>query len=189
MAGADGRAFSEVFLLDLPADLTRPGAAPLAGTPATRPAPPAGVARCRPTVTAGGRFPGVGGPRFWPVGPPDGSAVGLYRHADDGRVRFCTAPIAAGGAGDGVREVTDGTAEPTSAFTWSPDGTRVAFAADRSVSTCEVPSGRLTRLTARADPGPTHHACVWSPDGKRIVYVKPIAGPSGRFDQLFVAYA
>ena len=182
VTGADGREFAEVFVADLPDDLTRPGdgpgAGPLAGTPATRPNPPAGVVQRRLTFTADAIHPGTGGPRFWPVGSPDGTAVGFYRRGDDGRVRFCTVPP----DGGPVRDVTDGTVEPTSAFTWRADGTRVAFAADGGVFTVHVPSGEATRLTSKFDPGPTHHACVFSPDGSRVAYMRRVDG----FDQIFV---
>ena len=185
VTGPAGNEFPEVFLAELPDDLTRPGDGPLAGTAATRPAPPAGVVQRRLTFTADAAHPGTAGPRFWPVGSPDGTAIGCYRRGDDGRVRFCTVSP----AGGPIREVTDGRFEPTSAFTWDPAGTRVAFAADGSVFVTDAATGATTRLTPRADPGPTHHACVWSPDGSRIAYAQPADGPGGPFDQLFVVDA
>ena len=257
VTGADGREFSEVFLAELPDDLTRAGDGPLQGTPTTRPAPPVGVVQRRLTFTADERHPGAAGPRHWPLSAagsrvpeegrdrsrnaagrrpdslpgkvaetgtreplsrrsfdaepsqPDPSRVGegaewrqtraavrhpgrdtligFYRKGDDGRIRFCTVST----AGGPVRTVTTGGFEPTSAFTWHPDGTRVAFAADGSVFVTDVDTGAMTRLTAKGDPGPTHHACVWSPDGARIAYTRPVDhiaadGTRQRFAQVFV---
>ena len=186
VTGEDGATFSEIFLLTLPDDLARPGAGPLAGTATTRPAPPAGVTQRRLTDTADKTHPGTAGPRFWPVSSPDGAAIGFYRKDEHGRVRFCTVDPREESAGGAIVTLTNGAIEPTSAFTWSPDGTRVAFAADGSLFVVRVETGGMTRLTPQADPGPTHHACVWSPDGSRIAYAQPVDGPGGRFDQLFV---
>jgi hypothetical protein len=60
-----GETISEVFITDLPDDLTAPGDGPLEGTSTHRPWPPKGVTQRRLTFTAGRKFPGVRGPRHW----------------------------------------------------------------------------------------------------------------------------
>lgn len=75
-----------------------------------------------------------------------------------------------------------------SAFTWSPDGRRIAHVADGSVFVTEVPSGQSCRLTPRAeeDDGPRPEACVFSPDGRAIAYVRPVHTAAGVWNQVFV---
>jgi dipeptidyl aminopeptidase/acylaminoacyl peptidase len=57
---------------------------------------------------------------------------------------------------------------------WSPDGSRVAFLADRDGSrqvwALPVVGGEALKLTTHAEP---ISAFVWSPDGKRIAFVAP----------------
>ena len=66
VAAPDGSKHSEVFIVDLPDDLTVVGEEPLAGTPTTRPAPPKGVFQRRLTYTSESRYPGLAAvPRHW----------------------------------------------------------------------------------------------------------------------------
>ncbi|QDT15018.1 DUF3748 domain-containing protein [Alienimonas californiensis] len=179
--GAGGEAFSEVFVVDLPDEPTAAPGRPLEGTPTTRPNPPAGARQTRLTFIGAEPNPGVAAsPRHWPVSSPAGEIAFLRRDADD-RLRFCLVDR----RGGPIRWLTNGRIEPTSAFTWSPDGARLAFVGDGSVCTVDVASGRVDRLTPPAEPGPTHHACVFSPDGTQIAYMQRV----GAYDQLFVVDA
>ena len=178
--GPDGRRFSELFVVSLPDEPTAAPGRPLEGTPTTRPHPPAGAVQTRLTFTAEEPRPGVCEPRHWPLSSPDGT-IAFYRKDAAGRVRVC----AVDGAGGRARWVTDGRVEPTSAFSWSPDGSHLAFVGDGSVCVVNAATGRVSRLTAKADPGPTHHACVFSPDGTNIAFMRR----AGDFDQLFVVAA
>jgi len=76
------------------------------------------------------------------------------------------------------RQLTDGAFNHNGPLSWSPDGSRIAFSANRSedyeyqplesdVWTVSVADGALTRLTDRVGPdaGP-----VYSPDGRTIAY-------------------
>ena len=83
----DGTRHAEVFLLDLPEDLTRPGSAPLEGTATRMPAPPCGVTQRRLTFTDGRRFPGVAqSPRHWLRSSPDGGRIAFLMKDDAGVV-------------------------------------------------------------------------------------------------------
>src|SRR5207249_8992573 len=55
----------EVFIVDLPEDVTIPGDGPLAGTPTRMPYPPKGAVQRRLTFTTERKFPGLQGPRHW----------------------------------------------------------------------------------------------------------------------------
>jgi len=179
----------EIFLITLPDrldDLRIAGNHPLQGTPTTRPGVPAGVTQRRLTYTSDRVFPGVVGSRHWAVGSPDGSRIGFYMRDDAGTVQFWTVSP---DSGETV-QVTRNAPEPTSPFTWHPDGSHVAYIADGSVMMVDSRAGRSQRLTPRmpAVDGPTHHACVFSPDGSSIAYMQPVdflvEGQSRRFNQI-----
>ena len=176
--GGDGTDFDELFVADLPRTLADPDP----GTPTTRPQPPAGVSQRRVTRTAGETHPGVAGPRFWPVGDPDGSRVAVYRTDDAGRAQLCVVDIETGM----WSFVTSGDFAPQSAFTWSPVAPLIALVADGSVFVVNADTGIETRLTEKTDPGPRHHACVFSPDGTRIAFMQPVTSDAGTFDQIAV---
>ncbi len=185
--GDDAQPRVELFLAELPADLhdlMHAGTQPLEGTPQTRPGVPAGIRIRRLTDTSDHRFPGLAGPRHWAVSSPDGQSIGCYLRDDEGLVQFCTVST----DGGEPRTVTRGRFQPTSAFTWHPDGTQVTYVADGSVVLVHLDSGRIERLTPRRPPdaGPTHHACVFSPDGSMIAFMQPVQTAEGRFNQLHV---
>lgn len=186
---ADGQSIVEAFLVDLPDDplvLMQPGDRPLAGTPTTRPAPPRGVSQRRLTFTAHRRHPGLRGPRHWLRSSPDGSKIAILMRDDNGIVQlFTISPL-----GGEPRQITSNPWGIASAFSWSPDGRRIAAIADGSVMTIDIESGQTTRLTepVRDDTAPRPEACVYSPDGGSIAYVRtlPDADGSGRHNQVFV---
>jgi Tol biopolymer transport system component/tRNA A-37 threonylcarbamoyl transferase component Bud32 len=60
---------------------------------------------------------------------------------------------------------------PGSGWSWSPDGTRIAFVRADTIFTSSGTDGRARRLTIhKAEPADLH-TLVWSPDGQRIAYV------------------
>lgn len=169
---ADGRTVAEVFVADLPDDLTVPGDGPLEGTPTRPPAPPRGVAQRRLTFTADDPHPGLQGPRHWLRSSPDGSRIGFLKRDAGGVVQFWT--IAPAG-GDPV-QVTRNPWPVASAFTWHPDGRRVAFVMDGCVCLTDADTGETRRLTERTADAPRPEACVVSPDGGRVAFVRYVDG-------------
>ncbi len=181
----DGREHAEVFLLELPADLTQAGDSPLEGTATRRPAPPRGVTQRRLTFTTGRKFPGVATtPRHWLRAAPDGSQIAFLMKDDAGVVQLWTVPP----RGGAPRQVTRHATAVTSAFTWSPDSRRIAHTLDGSVFVTEIATGRSERLTpgrAAAD-SPEPFACVYSPDGRRIAYTRRVVSGDSSHSQIFV---
>ena len=169
---ADGTTISEVFVADLPADLTVPGDGPLEGTPTRRPFPPRGVTQRRLTFTADDPYPGVQGPRHWLRSSPDGSRIGFLKKDTGGVVQFWTVNP----AGGPPVQVTRNPHPVASVFTWHPDGNRVAFVMDHSVCLTDVTTGETRRLTGRTADPPRPEACVVSPDGSRIAFVRHLDG-------------
>ncbi len=185
----DGTLHAEVYVVDLPADFTAAGDAPLQGTATRRPAPPLGTKQRRATFTDDRKRPGLATtPRHWLRSSPDGSAIAFLMMDDEGIVQLWTVSP----NGGPPRQVSDNPHGIASAFTWNPAGTAVAHVMDGSVCVTHIATGRTHRLTPRsAEPadGPRSLACVFSPDGARVAYTRSVAGPAGRFDQIFVVDA
>jgi len=179
-----GETLSEVFIADLPDDLTQAGDGPLAGTETRMPFPPKGCVQRRLTFTAQRKFPGLQGPRHWLRSSSDGSRIAFLMKDDCGFVQLWTVSPEGGLS----RQVTRNPWSIASTFTWSPDGQLVAHVMDNSVCVTEVASGQTHRLTPRSDDAtaPRPEACVFSPDGKKLAYVRRVAESGKTSNQIFV---
>jgi serine/threonine protein kinase len=74
----------------------------------------------------------------------------------------------------------------TGVFSWSPDGSRIAYIAERNgfsnLWTVSVSDGVETQITSNTDPSLTINCPIYSPDGRRIAFGVQRKGrdPSGR---------
>jgi hypothetical protein len=179
-----GDTMAEVFLVDIPEDVTIPGNGPLAGTEFRAPYPPKGTAQRRLTHTAQRKHPGIQGPRHWLRSSPDGSRIAFLMKDDQGVVQIWT--ICPNGGEP--KQVTRNALGITSAFTWSPDGEFIAHVMDTSVCVTEVRTGKTIRLTPRcADTSaPLPLACVFSPDARQIAYLRQVLTDGELYNQVFV---
>lgn len=180
----DEREVAELFVVDLPDDLTEPGDGPLAGTEWRRPAPPRGVAQRRLTFTTERAYPGLQGPRHWPRGSPDGSRIGFLMRDDQGIVQFWTISPTGGSPIQVTRQKSD----ILSAFSWHPQGGQVAYISDNSVWMADIDRGESRRLTERVidSIAPRVEACVFAPNGRAIAYVRPVPDKDTVFNQIFI---
>jgi hypothetical protein len=187
---SDGTCFTELFVVDLPEDLTVAGEnGPLAGTMHTRPNPPRGVFQRRLTFTADRAYPGVQGPRHWPRSSPDGTKIATLMRDAAGTVQIW---IVSPNGGETV-QLTWNEEAIQSAFSFSPDGKWIAHIAGGSVCVTEVATGMTTRLTSpplcRGEPAigfPRPEACVFSPSGERIAYMMTVGEAGSYYNQIFV---
>jgi Tol biopolymer transport system component len=175
---------AEVFVVDLPEDLTQAGEGPLQGTETRRPLPPRGTMQRRLTFTAERKFPGLQGPRHWLRSSPDGNRIAFLMKDDLGIVQLWTVSP----CGGPVAQLTRNSNSVGSTFTWSPDGHWIAHLAGTSVCISDADTGQTRRLTAPCEltVAPRGEACVFSPDGKRIAYVRPVLMDDKYYNQIFV---
>lgn len=185
---AKGEIISEVFVVDLPDDLTHASEnGPLAGTSTTRPAPPRGVVQRRLTFTSNRKYPGLQGTRHWLRSSPDGSRIAFLMRDDSGVSQIWTISP----NGGEPQQLTHNAFDVGSTFSWSPDGKRIAYAADNSVFVTDTQTGNSTRLTPRTEDARASRpeACVFSPAGRHIAYVRRVPSKQGEFNQIFVVTA
>lgn len=183
--GTDGRSHPEVFVLDLPEDLTQPGDSPLEGSGVRAPAPPKGTIQRRLTFTGDRRFPGLASaPRHWLHSSPDGREIAFLLKDDAGLAQLWSISP----NGGEPRQISRHPWSIASAFTWSPDGRWIAHVMDQSVFLTEAASGRPIRLTRRSDlrHAPLPHACVFSPSGNEVAFMRRDAGSGQDFTQIFL---
>jgi hypothetical protein len=130
-----GSAVAELFIVDLPDDLTKTGDAPVQGTETHRPAPPAGCSQRRLTFTAD---------RTYPVSPNGGPVVQLTRNpwgiasaftwSPDGKQIGCVidnsifvTDVATGESRRLTPRSSDEQAPRPEACVFSPDGRSIAY--------------------------------------------------------------
>lgn len=176
---------SEVFVADLPDDLTKAGDGPLAGTEMQMPRPPRGVTQRRLTFTADRTFPGIQGPRHWLRSSPDGAHIAFLMKDDAGLAQLWT--ISPNG-GD-LRQLTRNRWPISSAFTWGRDGRWIAHVMDNSVCVTDAATGKTIRLTPRSDDASAlrPEACVFSPDGRNIAFVRRLIENGRVSNQICIA--
>jgi hypothetical protein len=181
-----GTVSSEVFIVDLPEDVTIPDRGPLQGSHEQRPCPPKGAVQRRLTFTSERAHPGLQGPRHWLRSSTDGSRIAFLMKDEKGIVQLWTVSPKGGNS----VQVTHNPWPIASAFTWSPDGSYVAHVMDNCVALTEAKSGQTIRLTPRTDNAraPRPEACVFSPDGKKIAFVRRVAAGDRDYNQVCVLF-
>ena len=179
-----GETISEVFVVDLPEDVTLSGDRAITGTETQRPYPPKGTVQRRLSYTANRKYPGIQGPRHWLRSSPDGSRIAFLMKDDDGIVQIWTISP----NGGKPMQLTHNPWHIASAFTWSPDGRYIAHTMDNSIAVTEVSTGETTCLTPRSDDAsaPRPEACVFSPDGKKISYIRCRPSTEKVNNQIFI---
>lgn len=169
---AQGETVPELFIADLPdneAAWKTPGDAPLAGTPETMPAPPAGVSQKRLTHTHQRAWPGlVNQPRHWVRASPDGENIAFLMRDNNGVVQvWLVSPN-----GGECRQLTRLEHNVQSAINWHPTGKWLGFICERKIVMCSYPEGKIRELTAPQEEI-SGDAVVFSPDGQFIAWMQP----------------
>ena len=172
----NGDKVPELFIVALPQseqDWKQSGDAPLAGTQATMPAPPAGVVQRRLTFTHERHYPGlVTTPRHWVRANPQATEIAFLMRDEAGVVQmWLISP-----QGDGLRQLTHNRSDIQSAFNWHPSGKWLGFVLENRIALCDARSGEILFLTDAHENPPSADAVVFSPDGKRLAWMEEVDG-------------
>ncbi|MCE7043628.1 DUF3748 domain-containing protein [Dyadobacter sp. CY312] len=180
----NGKDVPEVFVVDIPEDITIPGeSGPLEGTETTFPMPPKGAVQRRLTFTANSAKPGCSG---IVRSSPDGSMLAYMAYDQNGVQQvFIISPN-----GGSATQLTEHNSDVAGNLRWHPDGKHVSYVWNGSLILCRTGndpfSKRFEKLTEATAPAPTNS--VWSPDGKTIAFNRFVkSGKSGvATQQIFV---
>ena len=179
-----GKKLTEVFIADIPEDVTQSDPnAPIEDTATRLPAPPKGVSQRRLTFTGDRKNPGIQGPRFWVRSNAAGDSLAFRMKDDAGAVQvFTVSPN-----GGPIRQVTRNPFPVDSTISWSPDGKRIAYTGDDSVFVTDVANGATSRVAPK-DPGRpvSQLAADFSHEGKMVAYLRVVKSGAAAWNQIFV---
>ncbi len=174
----------EVFVVDIPEDITVPGEfGPLEGTKNTFPMPPKGTIQRRLTHTTANAKPGCMG---IVRSSPDGSQLAYMAYDPKGIQQiFVISPH-----GGTPIQLTEHESDVSGNLRWHPDGQHLTYVWNGGIMLCRTGTTpfteRIRPLTAPSHPAPTN--LVWSPDGKILAFnrrIKTDENPAGS-QQIFI---
>ncbi len=180
----NGKTVQEVFVVDIPDDITIPGEfGPLEGTATEFPMPPKGTVQRRLTFTAETENPGCSG---IVRSSPDGKNLAYLAQDKNGISQiYLISPN--GGA---PTQLTESTTDIKGGLRWNPNGLSISYVHDGSILLCKIGSepfeNRVQILTKPAIPAPSN--LVWSPNGKVLAFNKLVtpANDGVESQQIFV---
>lgn len=169
------RDHDEVFVVDIPDDITRPGPdGPLEGTEATFPSPPAGTTQRRLTHTERGCYGLV-------RSASDGSALSFLSRDENGKPQvFTISPL-----GSEMRQVTSFPTGVQEAARWLPDDRHFVTVVDDQVVVVEIGTGHSRPLTDSGRGRP--FGLVLSPDGRLVAFNRTVESGGAKTNEIFVA--
>jgi len=176
-----GHLKTEIFVAEIPSDILELVAeTDLRGTEHTRPVVPDPITNRRLTFTEKGVS---ATPRHWLRSSDDGSQIAFLMEDEKGHIQlFGVSPV------DG--KVTPFTSHDFSIqgpFNFSPDGKKLAYAADNSVFITDITRGETTRVTPKTEENTRPVGAVnWSNNGKMLCYNRYVDSADGRFLQVFL---
>lgn len=180
----NGTEVPEVFVVDIPEDITVPGDfGPLEGTKNTFPMPPKGAVQRRLTYTTESAKPGCMG---IVRSSPDGSQLAYMAYDSKGIQQvFLISPN-----GGEATQLTEHETDVSGNARWHPDGQHISYIWNGSIILCKTGnapfSERIKPLTTPTSPAPTN--MVWSADGKILAFNRRITtdeNPAGS-QQIFI---
>jgi WD40 repeat protein len=181
---AEGALKTEVFVADIPEDLVDRLSAKSTltsgmGGKVQRLPVPSGVSQRRITFLE----KGISGPRHWLRTKPDGSMIGFLSEDEGGFIQvFGVSPT-----GGELVKLTRQLYNVQGPFSFSPDGTKIAYIADNSIFIADTKTGEFERATPRTpDETRPMSGVVWSPDGSTLCYNRFVKKNDSYFLQIFL---
>jgi Protein of unknown function (DUF3748) len=179
---ARGRPLDELFIVDIPDDITVPGPlGPLQGTDTNFPMPPAGTVQRRLTHTAQDPYPGCQGIAR---SSPDGERISFRKRDQNGKWQI----FLVGPRGDGLRQATFIADGVDTDARWHPSGSWIAcIAGTRILVTDVMPGAHFGESSVLIDGKSAPFALVWSHDGQTLGYNRVVKTDGKDVVQIFVA--
>ncbi len=180
----NGKEADEVFIVDIPNDITVPGEfGPLEGTDTTFPMPPKGTMQRRLTFTADTPKAGCTG---IVRSSPDGSQL-AFLAKDDGGIQqvFTVSPL-----GGNPVQLTFHEQNVEGSVRWHPGGKHLCYVWNGSIVMCRTGSEpfeeRFQVLTQTTYPSPSN--LVWSHDGATLAFNRllSVEGKKENSKQIFI---
>ena len=173
---ADGTNKTEVFVVDLPEDLTQAVTGfPLEGTSSSRPNVPEGVIQRRLTYTQNG----ILGTRHWLRTTADGKIIAFLSKDQNGIVQvFGVSPNSGN-----ISQLTFNNHPVQGTFNFSPDGKLITYLCKNSVYLTDIKMGKSRPISPRysEEERPTG-GVAWSNSGKMIAFNKYLrSDKTGKF--------
>ncbi len=174
----DGKPIDDLFIVDIPEDISKPGPlGPLEGTATRFPAPPAGTVQRRLTRTANKKYPGCEGIAR---SSHEGTQIAFRMRDENGDWQiFLISPL-----GGPPRQATKIEGGVDTDARWHPSGDFIACVAGNKILVTDVRSGDSRVLIDRA---PAPFALVWSHDGRTIAYNRKVQTAGKDITQIFVS--
>jgi hypothetical protein len=177
-----GRPVDELYVVDIPEDITRPGPlGPLEGTETTFPMPPTGTVQRRLTHTEKSPFSGCQGIAR---SSPDGERISFRMRDAEGAWQIFLIPPR-GGQPQQATFIEGGV--DTDAR-WHPSGNAIACVAGNRILVTKVrPGSQFGHSTVVSERSPNPFALVWSNDGKTLAWNRVVKTDGKDVIQIFVA--
>jgi hypothetical protein len=177
----NGEDVDELFIIDIPEDITIPGdSGTLEGTRTAMPAPPKGASQRRLTFTAKSQHPGCTG---IVRSAADGSLLAYQAFDHHGIKQIYTISPKRGEPAQQTFHETN----VQSGVRWHPDGVRFCYIWNNSIIIKKIGKEGFTALTKPAENAPSD--LVISHDGKLIAYNRLVSDVSGNMTkQIFIIH-
>ena len=180
----NGKNVPEVFIVDIPEDITQPGdLGPLEGTADDFPMPPKGTVQRRLTFTANQKYPGCSG---IVRSSPDGNFLAFFAKDENGLEQVF---MISSNGGEPV-QITEHKSDVSGNLRWHPDGKHISYVWNGSIMLCKVEKNpfqdRFEILTKSTNPAPAN--IVWAPDGKMFAFNRLVKSMDGNnsSSQIFI---
>ncbi len=180
----NGEVLTEVFVVDVPNDLTASSEGnPIQGTETTRPMPPKGTQQRRLTFTQDRKHPGVQGPRHWLRSAPDGSVIYFMMKDNNDIIQiYGVSPI-----GGDIQQITQNEASITTSFNVSRDGQWLIYGIEEDVFVTNITTQKTQQVSPKATAEMSNLRGVnFSNDGKTIVYNRKVEKGDSSYYQIFL---